>query len=386
MTKKPTYEELIQRVKELENESLKHKWVEEALRESERRYRDLYENAPNAYFSVSALNGSILRCNSAAVRLLGHGKKTIVGMKVLDLYAETPHGLLMAKEVFNRFKDGESIRDAELQMKHKEGYPIWVSLSVEPVRARDGTITESRSMVIDISDRKRLETALIQKEKLNTLGTIAAEVAHEIRNPLVSIGGFARRLQKKFQDLHEIDIILREVKRLEDLLARLRNYLSPVDIQPKKCSVNAIIKDCLGLLLPDTERKRVLCQLDLDSCQSVIYSDTDILTQIFINLIRNASEAMSEGGVLFIRTFEDNQNLYIEFKNRVSALKIKDPEILFMPFSKGGQSIGLPLSYRLLKNMGGNLSFTEEKDHVIFTVSLNKSIQLKPKEKKLQSG
>lgn len=386
MTKKPTYEELIQRVKELENESLKHKWVEEALRESERRYRDLYENAPNAYFSVSALDGSILRCNSAAVRLLGHDKKTIVGIKVLDLYAETPHGLLIAKEVFNRFKEGESIRDVELQMKHKEGYPIWVSLSVEPVRAKDGTITESRSMVIDISDRKRLETALIQKEKLNTLGTIAAEVAHEIRNPLVSIGGFARRLQKKFKDLHEIDIILREVKRLEDLLARLRNYLSPVDIQLKKCSVNAIIKDCLGLLFPDTERKRVLCQLDLDSRQSVIYSDTDILTQIFINLIRNASEAMSEGGVLFIRTLEDNQNLYIEFKNRVSALKIKDPEILFMPFSEGGQSIGLPLSYRLLKNMGGNLSFTEEKDHVTFTVSLNKSIQLKPEEKKLQSG
>ena len=142
----------------------------------------------------------------------------------------------------------------------------------------------------------------------------------------------------------------------------------------------------MRLLLPDTERKRILCRLVLDSRQSVIYSDTDILTQVFINLIRNASEAMSEGGVLFIRTFEDNQNLYIEFKNRVSALKIKDPEILFMPFSEGGQSIGLPLSYRLLKNMGGSLSYAEKNDHVIFTVSLNKSFQQKPKEKKMQSG
>jgi len=114
MTKKPTYEELIQRVKELENESLKHKWVEEALRESERRYRDLYENAPNAYFSVSARDGLILRCNSAAVRLLGYDKKTIKGMKVFDLYADTPHGSPMAQEVFNRFKAGESIRDVEL--------------------------------------------------------------------------------------------------------------------------------------------------------------------------------------------------------------------------------------------------------------------------------
>ena len=95
---------------------------------------------------------------------------------------------------------------------------------------------------------------------------------------------------------------------------------------------------------------------------------------------------MSQGGVLFIRTFEDNQNLYIEFKNRVKELKTKDPEILFMPFSEGGQTLGLPLSYRLLKNMGGSLSFTEEENHVIFKVSLNKSIKLMPKEKKLQSG
>ena len=385
MGKKPTREELLQRIKDLENESRKYKWVEGALRASERRYRDLYENAPNAYFSVSALDGSILKCNSAAVRLLGHDKKTILRMKVLDLYAETPHGLQIAKEVFNRFKEGESIRDVELQMKHKEGFPVWVSLSVEPVREKDGTITESRSMVIDISDRKRLEKSLIQHEKLNTLGTIAAEVAHEIRNPLVSIGGFARRLQKKFQNVREIDIILGEVKRLEDLLARLRNYLSPVDIQLNKCLVNEIIKDCLELLLPDTERKRVLCKLDLDSRQPVIYSDSDVLTQVFINLIRNASEAMSQGGVLFIRTFEDNQNLYIEFKNRVKELKTKDPEILFMPFSEGGQTLGLPLSYRLLKNLGGSLSFTEEENHVIFKVSLNKSIKLTSEEKKIQS-
>jgi two-component system sensor histidine kinase HydH len=385
MGKQPTREELLQRIKDLENESLKYKWVEGALRASERRYRDLYENAPNAYFSVSALDGSILKCNSAAVRLIGHDKKTILRMKVLDLYAETPHGLQIAKEVFNRFKEGESIRDVELQMKHKEGFPVWVSLSVEPVRAKDGTIAESRSMVIDISDRKQLERSLIQNEKLNTLGTIAAEVAHEIRNPLVSIGGFARRLQKKFQNVREIDIILGEVKRLEDLLARLRNYLSPVDIQLKKCLVNEIITDCLELLLPDNERKRVLCKLDLDSRQPVIYSDSDVLTQVFINLIRNASEAMSQGGVLFIRTFEDNQNIYIEFKNRVKELKIKDPEILFMPFSEGGQTLGLPLSYRLLKNMGGSLSFTEEKNHVVFKVSLNKSTKLASEEKKLQS-
>ena len=160
-----------------------------ALRESEARYRDLYENAPNAYFSVRAINGSILRCNSAALQLLGYDRKTMIGMKVFDLYAETPHGVSRAKEVFKRFKAGESIRDVELQMKHKDGRSIWISLSVEPVKDRDGKVTESRSMIIDISRRKQAEEALERRNReLSTLNVIATTISQslELENVLVN--------------------------------------------------------------------------------------------------------------------------------------------------------------------------------------------------------
>ena len=165
MDRKPTYEELQQRIKELEKEALRCQWVQEALKESEERYRDLYENAPNAYFSVRAYDGSILECNAAAPRLLGYDKETIIGMKVFDLYADTRYGRSEAQDVFKRFKAGESIRDAELQMKHKNGQPVWISLSVEPVRDREGRVIESRSMVMDITDRKRAEEALRESEE-----------------------------------------------------------------------------------------------------------------------------------------------------------------------------------------------------------------------------
>ncbi len=164
MVNKPSYEEMEQRVKELEKESIRRKKAEEALRESEERYRDLYEIAPNAYFSISAEDGSILRCNTAALNLVGYDRDALMGMKVFDLYADTPHGISKAQRVFKRFKKGESIRAVELQMKHKDGYPIWVSLSVEPVLDRNGNVTESRSMVIDITDHKRAENALLDRE------------------------------------------------------------------------------------------------------------------------------------------------------------------------------------------------------------------------------
>jgi PAS domain S-box-containing protein len=159
------------------------KRTEEALRESEKRYRDLYENAPNAYFSISAVDGSVLRCNSAALQLLGYDKKTITKMKVLDLYADTPHGISKAKEIIKRFQAGESIRDVELQMKRKDGQPIWISLTVDPLIDQNGNVVESRSMVINISERKRAEEALqkAHNELERRVEERTAELKQEIR-------------------------------------------------------------------------------------------------------------------------------------------------------------------------------------------------------------
>jgi PAS domain S-box-containing protein len=150
------------------------KRAEDALLESEKRYRDLYENAPNAYFSISAVDGSVLRCNSAALQLLGYDKETIRRMKVIDLYADTPHGIPKAREILKRLQAGESIQDVELQMKRKDGQPIWISLTVEPLKDQDGNVVESRSMVINISGRKRAEEVLREQTIQNELVLHAA--------------------------------------------------------------------------------------------------------------------------------------------------------------------------------------------------------------------
>ena len=238
----------------------------------------------------------------------------------------------------------------------------------------------------EIENRKRLEKALVQREKLETLGAIAAEVAHEIRNPLVSIGGFARRLQERFPNLPECDIILNESQRLEKILTRIKDYLKPVEIRPQECSVNKIIADCVDLLSPEMDRRQAMCQLDLDPKLSVVSADPSILAQIFINLIRNASAVMIEGEILNIRTFEREQDLQIDFKNKVAGAKIKEPELLFMPFAEGGRTLGLPLSYKLLEDMGGLLSVTQEQDFMIFTVSLPKTVQPNPGEEESKTG
>ncbi len=129
------------------------------LKKSEERHRELYENAPNAYLSVG-IDRIIRECNKAAVKLLGYTKEELTKMNLLDIYYNSTDGIDKAKIMFQRFLNSEKIQNEELQMKRKNGTPIWISLTVSPVRDEAGQITETHSMIIDISKRKKAELKL----------------------------------------------------------------------------------------------------------------------------------------------------------------------------------------------------------------------------------
>ena len=138
--------------------------AEEKLKESEKNYRELYEWAPNAYFSIG-YNKTLERCNTAAEKLLGYTKEELYKMKVFDLYASTKNGLEKAQELFKQFLAGENIQDQELQMRKKSGENIWISLTVVPILDQAGNVVESRSMVLNINERKEAEQKIKESEE-----------------------------------------------------------------------------------------------------------------------------------------------------------------------------------------------------------------------------
>lgn len=366
--------ELLQTNEQLKREIEDRKRIEQELRESETRYRLLINNMPSIVYR-GYKDWSVDFMDEKVRSLTGYSMEEFNSRKKKWSEVIIGSDLETAKKAFIQALKTNKSYVREYRIETKGGEILWIQERGQIVCDKDGEIEYVSGVFFDVTERKQLQKAIVQREKLNTLGAIAAEVAHEIRNPLVSLGGFARRLQKKFPDMTECDVILQQSQRLEKILSRIRNYLHPVEIHPQECSVNSIITDSVGLLSPETEIRGLRCQLNLNPDLSDVYTDPDILAQIFVNLILNAAEAMDNGGVLSIRTFESEQDLYIEFKNPSSEPAVKHPELLFMPFAEGGESIGLPLCYRLLRNMGGLLSYASEIDHMVFTVSLPKSVR-----------
>jgi PAS domain S-box-containing protein len=351
----------------------KLKQAEYALRESEKRYRDIFEHAVEGIFQATA-DGRYLSVNPAFARMCGFSSPEEMIREVTDIARQIYVDPEDRRKVKALYEHLGLVRGFETQFRRKDGGVIWVSITARAVRGESGKLLHYEGTIEDITDRKQAEKLVLHREKLNTLGAIAAEVAHEIRNPLVAIGGFARRLRERFPESRECDIILEESRRLEGVLTRIRNYLKPAEIRSRECSVTTLVTHCLSLLAPETERRRIICRLDLEPRLPNVYADPDIVAQIFINLILNAAEAMDKGGILVIGAFETDRDLCVQFKHKAERQKIRSPEVLFRPFAEGGDSIGLPLCYQLLLNMGGLLSFAQERERMIFTVSLPKAI------------
>ncbi|MBN2126658.1 MAG: response regulator [Deltaproteobacteria bacterium] len=352
--------------------------LKEQVRAAEQRYYQLVQSIPVLIYVLRRDMG-LEFVNATCSTLLGYEQEEALGTPGWILQCVSPEDRERVRRAFGTaFRTGTPV-SLECRLTHKSGYPVHALVkSMSKTSGRSGHTEGAdhlEGFMVDITDRVLLERTLVQREKLKTLGAISAEVAHEIRNPLVAIGGFARRLQKKLPQVAECGIIVRESERLEAILSRIGNYLKPVEVHPRECSINRLITDALDLLEPEMEARMITAELDLDAALPAAYMDPEMLSQVFINLIRNGMEAAARGEVLRVRSYESERDLCVEFRNRGPEGKVADPESFFMPFSEGGRSIGLPLCSRLLRDIGGVLSFSQEEDFIVFVVTLPKGAQ-----------
>ncbi|MCD4742604.1 MAG: PAS domain S-box protein, partial [Desulfobacteraceae bacterium] len=166
------------------------------LIEREKWYRDLYENAPNAYLTIDK-NGIVKKCNKTTENLLDYTRKEICGQPISNLFYNTDDQENVLNYFYKLLDKNNSIRDFEIQLKHKQNYSLWVSISIEAIKDIKENIIEYRVIAADVSERKgaeeekaRLEGQLRQAQKMEAVGTLAGGIAHDFNNILQAINGF----------------------------------------------------------------------------------------------------------------------------------------------------------------------------------------------------
>ena len=350
----------------LERQALKAK-----VHQAEERYHNLVQNVPLVIFSLDA---------AMRLEFVNRGSQTMLGFSQEEAMAD-PDWLFSRihpdeREAIRRTL-AESVKDCSIgfsktcRLLHKNGqirHGILKSIPKAPCAPPEDR-AGVEGVILDITDRLMLEKYLVQKEKIKTLGAISAEVAHEIRNPLMVIGGFARRLVQKHPDQAEAGIILEESARLERILDRIRKYLNPVGMHRLRISLAGIAASCLELLAPELDANEVVPRLYIEAPQTEVEEDPDLMTQVVINLTRATAHTLPPRGEMWLRIFTSERFLNLEVGGQQDK-PLKNMEKLFLPFDEGGDTIGLPFCYRLLRSMGGSLSFEQKDGRGMFIMSV----------------
>jgi len=150
------------------------KKIETAVKESDARYRDLYDNAPFAYVSINPNDGSFIKCNKAFAQMLGYSLGQVLDMKIQDYVPETDDGLPRAKVLLEILNRNEIVENFELQVLHRNGQIVWVSVSITDRCDASGRIIERRVTVVDVTERKLAEEMLREsEEQLSTVTSLS---------------------------------------------------------------------------------------------------------------------------------------------------------------------------------------------------------------------
>lgn len=285
----------------------KHKFAEQALLESEKRYRDLVETMPDGVYR-STHEGKFVEVNQAMVKILGYDSKEEI--KNIDIKTEL---YFQPGDRESAELDEQNAEMAIFRLRKKDGSEIWVEDHGRLVVDDHGTILYHEGILRDISarkeaeaERKNLETRLFQAQKLESIGTLAAGIAHDFNNILnVIMGNVSRINGKQLMDeaklKRRVEVILNATERGAQLVNQLLTYARKTDIEQQSILLNDLVDETVGLLketFPKTIETSITLQPDLPTIQG----DLNQLHQVLMNLCVNSRDAMPNGGKLSITT------------------------------------------------------------------------------------
>jgi signal transduction histidine kinase len=227
-----------------------------------------------------------------------------------------------------------------------------------------------------VEKERKEHRALLRTESLAAVGKTVSEIAHDMKTPLMAIGGFARQVSRKLgkgdPNHKKLDIIIQETTRLESMVGEMLDFGKPMKLQLTDTNLNELVLDSITIAKPMAKKVGVALKTDLNGSLPAMALDVPRVKQMLLNLITNAVQASLEGEHVLVRTRPGNPGVVLEVVDDGSGIANEHHESIFHPFfstKKGGTGLGLDIVKKIVETHGGEISFHPNTEKgVTFTV------------------
>lgn len=309
--------------------------------------KEVIENLPSGLFTTD-IAGNILIFNHTAERITGIKKDSVIGRRI-DIALP-----------FFKFPFIEGRREEVIRV---DGVERVIGLNISTLKGISGDERGFIGIFQDLTQLKRLEEEIKQKEKWAAIGELSSNIAHEIKNPLASLKGSIEMLKegtvpKNYRE-KLMEIALKEMERLDRIITDFLTYSRPTPPQLKRFDLHSIIDETTELL-KNVEQNKGNISIKKDYTGRLeVNADPQKIRQVFWNLGINAIEAMPEGGELIVSTRDTDRDIKITFRDSGTGIDKKDAEKIFYPFfttKEHGTGLGLAIAYRIIEEHGGSIN------------------------------
>ncbi|MFZ5448815.1 MAG: two-component system sensor histidine kinase NtrB [Thermodesulfobacteriota bacterium] len=332
------------------------------LRQKQEINSGIINSATDAIITINE-DHIIVGFNRGAEQMFGYTREEALGQDltiVIPPPYKTEHRGYVRRYVATRQARmiGKHVRLNALRRNGSE-FPMSISFSVAEIRDN----LYFTGIIRDITEYKEMEERVLQSERLAAVGNTVTHIAHEIKNPLQVIGGFARQLLKtpNLDDkaTRKLSIIAEEVSHLEEMVAEMRDFVRRPPAQKRLGQIEAVLREALNLFHDTFEEHRVTVrQVEETSLPQVIF-DPRQMRQVFINLFKNALEAMPQGGEITISSRVWENNIEISIADTGEGMPPEVAGNIFQPYfttKEKGTGLGLAICQSIIREHGGAIS------------------------------
>ena len=321
----------------------------------------LVENMPIGLVATDA-GGRLIAFNQTAEAILKRTAGEVLGKPAEEILPGS------CRELFRTLAAERRLIEREIDCAVAEGRTIPLEVIATTLREEDGAFLGHVILFRDMTEIRRLEEEVARSRRLASLGSLAAGVAHEIRNPLSSIKGFASYFRERYRDNPEdretAEVMIREADRLNRVITQLLEFARPLTMDRVPTPLPAVIRHALKMVEGEARKKGVTLETDLSAEIGEVPLDADRMTQVFLNLCLNAIAAMEAGGVLRVSLARrDERTVRITVADTGIGIPKEDLPRVFDPYfttRSSGTGLGLAIVHKIVEAHGGEVRLESE--------------------------